>query len=721
MGRDREGDVLHPTSNRGDRRGVLTLVGIGTLATNILMLCLWSWWAFGTHNGFADMSVDMLKDPNVRGVVADQIVDVLDSQPMTEQTALAARPVLKPVVAEIVNTDAFKGLFYAGAHQLHETIFLGVRSRMLVHVDDAGQMVKESLDVANPELADKIPDDALDIAVGLSQDRRLDTVVRTASYTGWMLWPLGAIAIGSFATALILSRDPRRTVLRIGVALMASGLFWIVVLIVGVAVVSRMVDGTDDRAALRAVFRSVTHVFMLIARVVFSAGIVITIAALVAGEERIRAQVREALEWAKAEWSMPKVHGFLGALIIVVGVLVVAYPEVVVAVVARSIGLVLAFIGLVAVLDVVGARGWSGSGDGRQSQTLRHVAVVGTASCASIAILLTFGGFTLYRSLHDSHAVAPDPDGKGCNGYVELCDRRLDDVVLAATHNSMSAKAEPDWWFARQTGGIGAQLAKGVRAFLIDAHYGTRIGGMVRTDFGSVAERAAANAELSAVQSETLYRTFGVVGWIRPPDSEPEVFLCHVYCELGATPAVEALKLLNGFLKENPNEVVVLIIEDHVSATDFESAVRASGVDRRAFHYRPGTPLPTLRTMIESQQNVVLMAENEAGGADWYPNAYDGLLEDTTYKFDGVEDFTCATFRGDVESPLFLMNHWLSGDPASQTEAENANSRAVLVERVDRCRVEQDRVPNLIAVDFYSSGDVFTVVNELNGVGAAPG
>ena len=159
------------------------------------MLCLWSWWAFGTHNGFADMSVDMLKDRYVRGVVAEQIVDALEDQGMTEQVALAARPALKPVVAEIVNTDAFKGLFYAGARQLHETIFLGVRSRLLVEVDDAGPMVRDSLDVVNPELAGKIPTSALDIAVGLSQDRRLDTVVRTASFTGWLLWPVGAVVV----------------------------------------------------------------------------------------------------------------------------------------------------------------------------------------------------------------------------------------------------------------------------------------------------------------------------------------------------------------------------------------------------------------------------------------------------------------------------------------------------------------------------------------------
>jgi hypothetical protein len=592
---------------------------------------------------------------------------------------------------------------------------------MLVQVDDAGQMVKDSLGVVNPELADKIPDGALDIAVGLSQDRRLDTVVRTASFTGWMLWPLGVLAIGSFTAALIRSRDPRRTVLRIGVALMASGLFWIVVLIVGVAVVSRMVDGADDRAALRAVFRSMTHLFMLIARVVFSAGTVITIAALVAGEERIRSQVREALEWAKAEWNRPKLHGILGALIIVVGVLIVAYPEVMVAVVARSIGLVLAFVGLVAVLDVVGAQGWSGSGDGRQSTTLRHVAVIGTAACASIAILLTFGGFALYRSLNDTHSVAPDPTHKGCNGHVELCDRRLDQVVMAATHNSMSASAEDGWYFARHTGGIGAQLAKGVRAFLIDAHYGTRIGDLVRTDYGSQADIAAADAELSAIEHETLDRLLGLVGATRSPESEPEVYLCHVYCELGATPAVDAFKLVNGYLEENPNEVVVLIVEDHVSAADFEVAVRASGLDRRAFHFRPGTPLPTLREMIESEHNVVFMAENQGGSADWYPNAYKGLLEDTPYKFETVDDFTCAIGRGGLESTLFLMNHWLSGDPASQTVADTVNDRDVLNERVDVCRSEQDRVPNMIAVDFYSSGDTFAVVDELNGVSTPAG
>jgi hypothetical protein len=40
-----------------------------------------------------------------------------------------------------------------------------------------------------------------------------------------------------------------------------------------------------------------------------------------------------------------------------------------------------------------------------------------------------------------------------CNGYRELCDRRLNEVVFAGTHNSMGAADIPDWMFANQERG----------------------------------------------------------------------------------------------------------------------------------------------------------------------------------------------------------------------------------------------------------------------------
>jgi hypothetical protein len=44
------------------------------------------------------------------------------------------------------------------------------------------------------------------------------------------------------------------------------------------------------------------------------------------------------------------------------------------------------------------------------------------------------------------------------------------------------------------------------------------------------------------------------------------------------------------------------------------------------------------------------------------------------------------------------------------------NARALLLARAEQCRDERDRLPNLVAVNFYGLGDVFEVVDVLNGV-----
>ena len=79
----------------------------------------------------------------------------------------------------------------------------------------------------------------------------------------------------------------------------------------------------------------------------------------------------------------------------------------------------------------------------------------------------------------------------GCNGHAALCDRPLDEVVLPATHNSMSAPL-PGWFSAEQERPIGGQLDDGIRGLLLDTHYGDRLAsGRVRTYFGSADDRGA--------------------------------------------------------------------------------------------------------------------------------------------------------------------------------------------------------------------------------------
>jgi hypothetical protein len=57
-----------------------------------------------------------------------------------------------------------------------------------------------------------------------------------------------------------------------------------------------------------------------------------------------------------------------------------------------------------------------------------------------------------------------------CNGHAELCDRRYDDVVQAATHNSMSSPDVVRIW-PEHDGNIREQLDFGIRTLMIDASY----------------------------------------------------------------------------------------------------------------------------------------------------------------------------------------------------------------------------------------------------------
>ena len=59
-----------------------------------------------------------------------------------------------------------------------------------------------------------------------------------------------------------------------------------------------------------------------------------------------------------------------------------------------------------------------------------------------------------------------------CNGSSGLCSRPLNEVIFPATHNLFAASEEPGWHFANQRYPITRQLHDGIRALLIDVHFG---------------------------------------------------------------------------------------------------------------------------------------------------------------------------------------------------------------------------------------------------------
>jgi hypothetical protein len=73
--------------------------------------------------------------------------------------------------------------------------------------------------------------------------------------------------------------------------------------------------------------------------------------------------------------------------------------------------------------------------------------------------------------------------------------------------------------------------------------------------------------------------------------------------------------------------------------------------------------------------------------------------------------------RGPRDAPLFLVNHWINTDPLPQPgNAAVVNAYEPLLRRARACQRLRGRRVNLLAVDFYERGDLFEVVDALNGV-----
>jgi hypothetical protein len=195
----------------------------------------------------------------------------------------------------------------------------------------------------------------------------------------------------------------------------------------------------------------------------------------------------------------------------------------------------------------------------------------------------------------------------------------------------------------------------------------------------------------------------------------PAVYLCHNYCELGATKFTDALTQYQQFLLQNPNEVIILFLEDYVSPADMEAAFRDSGLLDHVWTQQPGAAQPTLRQMIEANRQVLVLSEHMGGTPDWYQAGFQ-VSEETPYTFKTVDDFSCAPNRGGTGKPLFLLNHWLtSGSPDVDASTE-ANSYDVLMRRIRQCEAERNHKVNMVGVNFYDRGDLLKVVNQLNGV-----
>jgi hypothetical protein len=263
----------------------------------------------------------------------------------------------------------------------------------------------------------------------------------------------------------------------------------------------------------------------------------------------------------------------------------------------------------------------------------------------------------------------PIPIPPECNGTVALCDRGYDEVVYPTTHNAMS-NAEDGWVEPNQNFGLARQLDDGVRALMLDVH-----------------------------------------PW------EGAVLLCHALCPLGSLPLVDGLAILEDFLAHHRGEVLTIIFETYVTAAQTADAFAASGLDRYVHAQAPGDPWPTLRELIDADERLIVLTDDDGGGAyPWYMDVWAHAYE-TPYQATTVDEFSCAPNRGDPANPLFIFNHFLTDTFAQPDQASTVNANPFLLDRARACMDADGSLANFVTVDFYDEGDLFDAVRALNGLG----
>ena len=178
------------------------------------------------------------------------------------------------------------------------------------------------------------------------------------------------------------------------------------------------------------------------------------------------------------------------------------------------------------------------------------------------------------------------------------------------------------------------------------------------------------------------------------------------------------LTAVTAWLAAHPREVVTFIIEDNVSPADTARVFREAGLLPYVHTQVPGKPWPTLAAMISSGHRVQVFMQRQSGESSypWLVKAWN-WIQDTPYDNPSRSSLSCSRLRGSPGNSLLLINNILTRFSTRVSDSSMINAFGTLWPYVSRCERQRGKLPNFVAVDWYSKGNIFAVVDRLNGVG----
>jgi hypothetical protein len=623
--------------------------------------------------------------------------------------------VLLSVTESLVSNKVFRAVVERAAQRAHQAILSEGSERVLLSLPDLSILVREALSNASPGVAAKIPRN-LDIALSGLAAGKTATLVLAFGSVGKLLswaWPsLFVLSVILYSLAIWLSPDRQRTMVYAGFGLVVAGLLLATIVPLN-ALAGLWIHDGKELGLVRGLWRTYLGDLTRWAVLFMGLGVLISSGASSMLERMDPiARLSEYLRSAAAPPATPPGRVVWGAAVFLTGCLIAARPVLVLSGAGVVIGVCIAYAGLrelfrifVETLEKV---------EDPASVLSPRVRRVHGAIAVGLLVLAAGGGWVLWHK-PATLPVRSAPPVLACNGFPELCDRRIDQVVFAGAHNAMSNQEIPGWMFPHHQAAIPQMLRDGIRALLVDVHYGYPGGARIKTDMSM------------EPNAETIKKAIGVEGYaaamrirdrlVGVDESQRSLYFCHGFCELGAYPVVPVLREIRSFLVAHPDEVIIVVIEDTVPPNDLAAAFEEAGLSSLVYKEDPGDRWPTLRELIERDTRLLVFIESGRPGVTWLRPAFQNFRE-TPYTFHKIEEFSCRSNRGGEAGQLFQLNHWIDTTPTPRpSNAAVVNAYAFLLSRAEQCASERHHLPNIIAVDFYQTGDLLSVTDKLNGVG----
>lgn len=264
-------------------------------------------------------------------------------------------------------------------------------------------------------------------------------------------------------------------------------------------------------------------------------------------------------------------------------------------------------------------------------------------------------------------------------------NKRYDEITFLTTHNSYNYALNSNrnhgpkfYLFPNQNYPITTQLEVGVRAFMLDLHYYRGINKKFRN----------------------------------------QVILCHggKVCDLlGFERVINVLNEISTFLKENPKEIITIILESYVSVKDFGKLLEQSHLTDFLYQQRPDKKWPKISQMIEANKRLVIFNDRYShDDPSWNHDLFGKFAVETKYSYRSVKSFDCQLNRGKKQHSLFILNHFITRLSGAPLAARRANKKNIILSRIQDCYQQHGLLPNFLTVDFTKYGNTLEVVNFIN-------